>query len=156
MASSQPSRIFQHPTIGSIRCLTRDGDVLQFLGVQYATLRDRFSRGELLETYPQATILDASQHGPIAPLPDRALRAEQKIIQKALPDPGLTQSDTECLRLNIAVPSKSVEAGGLPVVLFLHGGGFFTSSSSWPHYDLAAFTALSGEIGRPVVAVSVE
>lgn len=58
----------QHPTIGPIRGLNKIPTVVQFLGVQYATLKDRFSRGVLLETYDSGNfnedgVLDATKLG---------------------------------------------------------------------------------------------
>lgn len=38
-----------HPRIGRIRGIQRADNVKQFLGIQYATLKDRFSRGTLRE-----------------------------------------------------------------------------------------------------------
>jgi len=37
-----------HPSLGRIRGIRRSENVVQYLGVQYATLKDRFSRGDLL------------------------------------------------------------------------------------------------------------
>lgn len=58
----------QHPTIGPIRGLNKVPTVVQYLGVQYATLKDRFSRGVLLETYNrdylnEDGVLDATKLG---------------------------------------------------------------------------------------------
>ena len=53
-----------HPTIGPLKGIKRFPKVTQFLGVQYATLKDRFARGELLVQYPSAwDILDATKFG---------------------------------------------------------------------------------------------
>lgn len=41
-----------HPGLGRIRGIEKPALVTQFLGVQYAILGDRFSRGKLLETLP--------------------------------------------------------------------------------------------------------
>lgn len=54
-----------HPTIGPIQGSRRCANVNQFLGVQYATLKDRFAQGELLEQYQSAPVgpLDAAKLG---------------------------------------------------------------------------------------------
>ena len=52
-----------HSTIGGIRGLKRSKQVTQYLGVQYATLKDRFARAELVETYRQGGVLDATTFG---------------------------------------------------------------------------------------------
>jgi carboxylesterase type B len=155
MGTQNETPLLEHPTIGRIRGINRIQDVTQFLGVQYATLRDRFSRGELIEQYNKSDApLDATTHGPTAATLPKACDGEQGLIQHSLPHPEYEPSDTECLRLNIAIPAK-VERQGLPVVVFFHGGGFFTGSSSWPQYDLATFVALSIKTGLPIVAVGV-
>ena len=53
-----------HPTIGRIRGLRKSEDVVQFLGVRYANVKDRFSRGVLCE-YAQGSngLLDATKIG---------------------------------------------------------------------------------------------
>lgn len=161
MGSDPETTILQHPTIGRIQGIRRTPNVTQFLGVQYATLRDCFSRGEIIEHYlsrgPRIGLnLDATKHGPIVvSLPD-AVDSEHKLIQHALPHPEYEMSETESLRLHIATPTETRQSvEGLPVMVFFHGGGFFTGSSSWPQYDMAAFVALSLEKGTPIVACGV-
>jgi hypothetical protein len=60
--------VTHHQTIGPIRGVKRTSGVIQYLGVQYATLKDRFARGKLLEAYSdyankQDGILDATTLG---------------------------------------------------------------------------------------------
>lgn len=58
------SHILEHPSIGCIQGISKLQEVTQYLGIQYATLKDRFSRGELKQ-YSSATgsILDATTYG---------------------------------------------------------------------------------------------
>lgn len=81
------------------------------------------------------------------------------LIQKSLEKPPLPSiSDVEGLNLNITVPAEvpdSAEAC-LPVICFVHGGGFLFGGTWAPHYDLAAFVAFSVSIGKPVVGVSIK
>lgn len=73
---------------------------------------------------------------------------------------ALTQSGTECLCLNITVPTESsgsLDAGRqLPVFVFIHGGGFMVGSNAYPQYDMARFVRLSAEIGKPCIAVTIK
>lgn len=61
--------VLEHPSIGAIRGLTKSADVTQYLGVQYACLKDRLSRGELLLSPPPYhprradNVLDATRNG---------------------------------------------------------------------------------------------
>lgn len=53
-----------HPTLGRIAGIRRSESVVQYLGIQYATLKDRFSRGELVtHSTDYALELDATKHG---------------------------------------------------------------------------------------------
>lgn len=56
--------------------------------------------------------------------------------------PGRYQSMSEdCLTLNVVSPKKRSEPAGesaLPVMVFIHGGGYFMGSSATPVYDGAA------------------
>lgn len=67
--SEESHEITQHATIGPIKGLRKGSGVVQYLGVQYATLKDRFARGELLELYSrshprkQGGVLDATRIG---------------------------------------------------------------------------------------------
>ena len=53
-----------HPTIGPIQGIRRCPNVNQFLGIQYATLKNRFARGSLPE-YPLSSsgTVDATKFG---------------------------------------------------------------------------------------------
>lgn len=84
---------------------------------------------------------------------------EHALFQHTLPHPDYRFSDTECLTLNVSVPSAAARSGvtgPLPVIVFMHGGGFVTGSANWPQYDLAPLVARSEKIGRPVIGVSIK
>jgi carboxylesterase type B len=78
---------------------------------------------------------------------------EQGAVQQTLPKKELSQSDTECLNLNIAVPEGTTSASKLPVLLFIHGGGLNLGANSWPQFDWTRVIKLSVEKGVPVLAV---
>lgn len=66
-------------------------------------------------------------------------------------------SGTECLNLNITVPSLGPEAKkDLPVMVFFHGGGFIMGSNAAPHFEPSRFVKLSVEIRSPVIVVSIK
>lgn len=81
---------------------------------------------------------------------------ELSAIQHTLPKKELSQSDVDCLNLNVAVPAGTTSSSRLPVFVFIHGGGFAIGANSWPQYDLKRFVALSVEKKLPVVAVSIK
>ncbi|KAH7116555.1 Alpha/Beta hydrolase protein [Dactylonectria estremocensis] len=151
-----PRETICHPVIGHIRGIKRYTDLVQFLGVQYATLKDRFARGELCQNYPSAAghVLDADHFGPLPMSPVDGCEHEQRLIQRSLPFSPFHQSDTQCLTLNISAPSGH-GPGSLPVLVFVHGGAFATGSSSYPQCDLAPITNMSVEAGTPMISVGI-
>lgn len=54
--------VFNHPKLGTIRGITKTNRISQYLGVRYALLKDRFSRGEIQKSY-SGPVLDATNYG---------------------------------------------------------------------------------------------
>jgi carboxylesterase type B len=77
-------------------------------------------------------------------------------IQKALTVPHLHQSETECLNLNITTPANVTAKSSLPVMVFLHGGGYAIGSNAWPQYDLKRIVALSIAQKQPILGVTIK
>lgn len=79
-------------------------------------------------------------------------------MQHPLPHPSYAFSDRECLTLNVSAPSADIPAGNkpLPVLVYVHGGGFVTGSANWPQWELARLVELSIECGSPIVAVGIK
>jgi carboxylesterase type B len=63
-------------------------------------------------------------------------------------------SGTECLNLNITVPNN--DARNLPVMVFVHGGGFIMGANYWPQYDPARLVKMASEMGLPVIVVNIK
>lgn len=84
---------------------------------------------------------------------------EQGLIQHLLPKPEFPGvSDVDGLSLNLTVPGNVENIANLrdlPVLTFIHGGGFAVGGSWWPQYDLAKFVKLSVDLGKPVIAISI-
>ncbi|KAJ9151287.1 Sterol esterase [Pleurostoma richardsiae] len=156
MLAATGHETLHHPTIGRIRGMRRSPEVDQYLGIQYATLKDRFSRGELPQYDPSDTdgALNATKFGPLPLSSPKSCELEYGHIQKSLPYTPLPQSDTKCLTLNISAPSSS-GPGKFPVMVIVHGGAFTAGSSSFPQYDLFRITQMSVSLGMPVVSVGI-
>ncbi|CAG9953497.1 unnamed protein product, partial [Clonostachys rosea f. rosea IK726] len=141
---------FKHPTIGFIRGLAKDG-LLQFLGVKYALLQDRFAEPELVSEYDGSTI-DATKVGPQALSDPLSCEAEYSVFQQSLPHQPFDISDRDCLHLTITIPR---EAKDLPVFIFIHGGSFTIGSNAWPQYDQTRLVRQGVEMGMPFIGVGV-
>ncbi|HUR05375.1 MAG TPA: carboxylesterase family protein [Nonomuraea sp.] len=122
-----------HAPAGTLRGVPAGGAVTALLGIPYARA-ERFAA-------PRPTrwdgVLDAVRPGPAVPQP-RTSRLERTLG----PGSDLGQGE-DCLSLNVWTPGGS----GLPVLVWLHGGGFLTGSGAQAWYD----GALLAERGRMVV-----
>jgi hypothetical protein len=165
-----------HPLIGSITGKSDCEDVKRYLGLQYATLTDRFAPPKAKE-YSKCDTIDATSHGyvvlenrlyslanyldrpQVLAIPNGA-EHEFKLLQHSLKydSSAARMSDVDGLNLNVFAPaSDEVSAnGGLPVFVFIHGGGFNGGSSSYPPHDMTRFVRLSMVRGMPVIGVSLK
>ncbi|EXJ76404.1 uncharacterized protein A1O5_00912 [Cladophialophora psammophila CBS 110553] len=143
--------VIQHPKLGCIRGRD-DGDVVQCLGLKYATLSDRFATAVLFDEKAAGEI-QATEPGPgVISLPEGCV-LEQGLIQQSLPVNDLSFSELHGLNLNITIPKGS--RTNLPVFAFIHGGGFGMGSNAWPQYDLKNIVRLSLKNGTPVLGINI-
>ena len=79
------------------------------------------------------------------------------LIQKTIPTPPAPRtSGTECLNLNITVPEPMRVGPKIPVLVFVHGGGYMMGANWWPQYDPARLVKFFAEEGKPVVVVNIK
>ncbi|MFE3445932.1 carboxylesterase/lipase family protein [Nocardia sp. NPDC059180] len=105
---------------------TEVGAVTAFRGIPYARAA-RFEDPEAV--IPWVGVLDAECNGPAAPQTRSRLSA-------VMGEFDISQSE-DCLSVNVWAPSGS----GLPVLVFLHGGGFISGAGDLPWYDGAELAA---------------
>ncbi|KAK2601418.1 hypothetical protein N8I77_010868 [Diaporthe amygdali] len=141
----------KHPALGSILGVDSD-QTIQYRGIPYATLDHQFADAVLFENQGQRPI-DATRYGPQSIQPSETCDMEHTFIQHALPHEELKDSPTECLNLNITVPKGQKK--GLPVIVFVHGGGYYLGAGSWPQFDMRRLVALSTRCGKPVIGVTI-
>ncbi|RJE26204.1 Carboxylesterase [Aspergillus sclerotialis] len=146
--------VLKTTSLGEIRGKHDDG-VVQYLGLKYASLKNRLADAELVDSRKDGSVLDATKDGPTAVSPLFGCDLELGAIQHTLPKKDLPQSDLDCLNLNIAVPAGTTATSRLPVFVFIHGGGLIIGANSWPQFDYARFVKLSAEMNLPIVAVSI-
>ncbi len=99
---------------------TRDGQALRFLGIPYARTVGRFTAPVPPGRWDG--IRDALAYGASSPQPDRGITT--------IPEPVIA-GDNE-LNLNVFTPELG--AVGLPVLVWIHGGGFFGGGNASPWY----------------------
>ncbi|EUC48463.1 hypothetical protein COCMIDRAFT_87292 [Bipolaris oryzae ATCC 44560] len=139
---------------GSFKGWREDG-VVQYRGIKYAFLRNQMAAPELVTGYG-SEMVDATEFGPRAPAMDGCAFEQSTLIQCDIGGgPDLPMSGTECLNLNVTVPADTLVSGGLPVMVFIHGGGFIMGGSHWPQYDPCQLVKMSVEMKMPIVAVNI-
>lgn len=122
---------------GTVRGAVERG-VAVFRGIPYAAApvgARRFRAPEPPE--PWEGVRDALTFGPTAPK-----RPYAPPLDRLLPDPAV--GGEEWLNLNVWTPSaegpeRAEGAGGLPVLVWIHGGSLLHGSSAVPVYDGSAF-----------------
>ncbi|WP_210479225.1 carboxylesterase/lipase family protein [Naasia sp. SYSU D00948] len=118
-------------TAGAVRGFRR-GDSDVFLGIPYAEVP--FGERRFLAPEPRARwsgVRDALEYGPT---PQRKALAEVT----AIPEPSIPGEDI--LSVNVFTPSaRPADGSGLPVLVYIHGGGYVAGSPASPWYDGAAF-----------------
>jgi para-nitrobenzyl esterase len=101
----------------------RDGDALRFLGIPYA--ESPLVAGRFAAPRPHPSwdgVRDALSYGATSPQPDRGVTL--------IPEP-IVPGDNE-LNLNVFTPELG--PAGLPVLVWMHGGGFFGGCNASPWY----------------------
>ena len=114
--------VIAHTADGRVRG-AKDGQALRFLGIPYAqspATAGRFAAPVRPGRWDG--IRDALAYGATSPQPDRGITM--------IPEP-IIAGDNE-LNLNIFTPDLG--AAGLPVLVWIHGGGFFGGCNASPWY----------------------
>jgi len=128
------SETAQHPVVrlndGMVRGRVESG-VATFLGIPYAA--PPFGPNRMRPPQPVqawAGERDATSFGPTVPKGDYAPQYASLFPEVVIPG-------EDCLNLNVWTPDLG--AGGLPVLVWIHGGAFMNGSGSVGAYDGAAF-----------------
>ena len=124
----------QHPVVrlrdGMVRGRVESG-VAAFLGIPYAA--PPFGPNRMLPPRPVPAWTgerDATAFGPTVPKGDYPPQYQPLFPEEVIPG-------EDCLNLNVWTPDAG--AGGLPVLVWIHGGSFMNGSGSVGAYDGAAF-----------------
>ncbi|MFE6776430.1 carboxylesterase/lipase family protein [Streptomyces sp. NPDC057702] len=121
---------------GTLRGYDIDG-VQRFLGVPYAAPPlgpARFAPPAPVRPWPG--VREATAYGPTAPQPRRDVFGS--LDMSPYFGPGWVPG-SDYLTLNVWAPAAPAPGGGLPVMVFVHGGGFVAGSARAPLYDGTGF-----------------
>ncbi|WP_399894530.1 carboxylesterase/lipase family protein [Streptomyces sp. BBFR51] len=126
-----------HPVVttarGTVRGIRQDGTAA-FLDIPYAA--PPLGAGRFAAPRPHAPwdgVRDATRPGPNAPQSERRLGS---VDMSPYFGPGWARGD-DYLTVNVWTPEAG--SGGLPVMVFVHGGRFVAGSTRSPMYDGSAF-----------------
>lgn len=149
---------FDHPELGPMIGLVSPEKVVQFRAIPYATLSARFKQSVLLDNLP-GTNRDFTKRGFACPqtFPDRETDGG--------PFPGEArppQSDefkSHILQINVPLcilQKQSDEVKHLPVLVYIHGGGFVLGHIDEQHNTaLMAEQSLSSD-SSPIITASIQ
>ncbi|KAI0699616.1 alpha beta-hydrolase [Cerioporus squamosus] len=159
-AHRAPSVRLDEATVTGIR----NGLLEYFLGIPYAQppVGDlRFQSPELIESYDGA--LDATAYGhpcfsqPLdmsKTFPPEVVEAMRPLFEGMTRSANVTESE-DCLHLNIVRPANVSADAKLPVVFWIHGGGFVQGSNAISLYNGTRFVERSVELDEPVIYVTI-
>ncbi|KAK1657069.1 Alpha/Beta hydrolase protein [Colletotrichum godetiae] len=134
-------------------------DVEEFRGVPYGYVPGRWEHSRLRERLPD-DVLDATKNGPKCPAPGAA---DSRSFQSYLPFPNDGEDEFACLNLFVVRPSQEAvaklydtsEPVKLPVMIWIHGGGFADGSCTDPVCDPSRLVLRALNKGTPFVAVAI-
>ncbi|KAG0206265.1 hypothetical protein BGX28_002262 [Mortierella sp. GBA30] len=145
------------PNYGSLRgSVDQDRQVAIFRNVPYATVPKRWRAA--VKPAPWTGIRDATKQGPICPQTHSDYVLSRLAPEVQSPEPE--QDELHALNLNIVVPLKALKTEAainekIPVMTWIHGGGFREGSNSVPIYNAVNFVQRSIQLGQPVIVVGV-
>ncbi|CAH0197749.1 carboxylesterase/lipase family protein [Plantibacter cousiniae (nom. nud.)] len=130
---SSPEQPIAQTTSGAVRGTRRADGSVAFLGIPFAeppTGARRFQAPE--PKAPWDGVLDATAYGAT---PQRKALAEITTI----PEPSIPGDSTLNVNVFTPDPTPAADSAGLPVLVWIHGGGFIAGSPASPWYDGRAF-----------------
>ncbi|KAG0049522.1 hypothetical protein BGZ83_005708 [Gryganskiella cystojenkinii] len=153
------------PNYGALRgSVDETRQVVVFKNVPYAIIPERWRAAVKVQPWTGTGVRDATKQGPVCPqtlsrYPLNVIMPEgrRKVGDNPTTQFGLDQDEFNCLNLNIYVPFECVGEQGhskpVPVMTWIHGGGFREGSNGDPLYDASNIVKRSIEVNQPVIVV---
>ncbi|KAF9335981.1 hypothetical protein BGZ91_010229 [Linnemannia elongata] len=147
------------PGQGSVRGFKdADRSVIRFLNIPYAAVTERWCQATPVK--PWLGVRDATLYGPMCP---QTLAHKGTDLTKLFGIPAVkdgfhyTFSERDCLNLAIYVPVLEAPppAGGIPVIVYIHGGKLRHGGNAHPVYDMSNFVHASVKANQPVITVVI-
>jgi len=128
----------------------RRNDVEVFLGIPYGqnTGGENRFKPPKLSVPARGSTVTATAYGPACPQP---------LGQLGLPIAlgNITEISEDCLNLNVARPKATRAGDRLPVMVYIHGGGFWFGSNAEPTTSPDGLVLESVRSGLPVIHVAM-
>ncbi len=132
--------------------INQDTKVTNYLGIQYASIPARFRQSKAIKLSDASGTLDATQYGPRCPQLTVNRPETAHLYQGVRRSSEYPTDEFGSLRLNIYVPQG--DHGPLPVVVWIHGGGFIFGDGN-SEYDGNHLVQHSLEKGKPIIYVAI-
>ena len=123
----------------------------QFRGIPYASVEKRWTHSRTTHTLPSSPF-DATEYGP------RCVQREGPVlVSGGVTDPVPGDDEFKCLNLNITAPLEALDRKRplLPVMFWIHGGGFDYGANSVARYRPLILSSMAKQTGTPVILVQI-
>ena len=130
--STHEGQTFEHPLLGPLTGLTNASTprTIQFRSIPFALIPNRFRQSTLLTNLPTIHSRNFTSYGTACPSPPQTDQIEAS--GGLLPGEEERKFDEKtCLNLTISAPRYAIddEKRRLPVMVYVHGGGFTVGSA---------------------------
>jgi carboxylesterase type B len=163
-----PEYVIKHTTLDCSLRGKSSATSVQFRNLKYASIPARYQDSIPNDALGAGIdgVFDATHCGPSCPQKRGALAFDLTLVGNVTLPHELGQGASEemdefdCLHVNVTVPKPALNADtdkvkGLPVFVWVHGGGLSYGSNAFPQYDLQRFVERSVEVGKPVIGVAM-
>ncbi len=108
--------------------------VANFLGIQYATVPARFRQAVPLDLTKISGVADAKSYGPPCPQPSNNMPDPRAHLMEGGDSYDVAPaSEFDCLTLNVYAPPPAKNQKPLPVLVWIHGGGWVMGDGNGDH-----------------------